>query len=98
MMAGTAIPPTLFVRLHPATVTVTSRAAIALLLADSADTDTDTDTDIMTARARARAILRAQVGVMSGVGIVGMLMKCGAADGVKVERFNIRPMPIGASH
>jgi hypothetical protein len=96
MMAGTAIPPTLFVRLHPATVTVTSRAAIALLLADSADTDTDTDTDIMTARAR--AILRAQVGVMSGVGIVGMLMKCGAADGVKVERFNIRPMPIGASH
>ncbi len=47
-----------------------------LLQADSADTV------IMIARA---AVLRAQVGVISGVDIgIGMLMKCGAADGVKV--------------
>jgi len=55
-----------------------------LLLADSVDKDTD----IMIARAR--AVLRARLGVMPSIGIMGMLMKCGGADGVKVERFDIR--------
>jgi len=55
-----------------------------LLLADCADMDTD----IMIARAR--AVLRAQVGVMSGMSVIDMLMKCGAADGVKAEIFDIR--------
>jgi hypothetical protein len=58
-----------------------------LLPADSADTDTD----IMMARAR--AVLRARVGVMSGMGIIGMLMKRGAADGVKVGWKIIRSCP-----
>src|SRR5260370_6061357 len=74
---GTPILSTLFVRLHPTNCHGgrRQRRAMALLLqADSADTV------IMIARA---AVLRAQVGVISGVDI-GMLMKCGAADGVKV--------------
>jgi hypothetical protein len=64
---------------------------VLLLPAGSADTDTDTDIMIARARARARgAALRARVGVMSGIGIIGMLMKCGAADGVKVgHRTNV---------
>jgi len=84
----TPIQPTLFVRLHPATVTAwyggrqRLRRAIVWLPAGCADTDTD----IMIARA---AVLRVRVGVMSGMGI-GMLMKRGAADGVKVTDYSIR--------
>jgi hypothetical protein len=89
-MGGTAkrvttIPPTPFVRLHPATVTIRHggrrrRATIVLLPADGAGADADAD--IMIARA---AVLRARVRVMSGMGI-GELMKRGGADGVKVGR------------
>jgi hypothetical protein len=91
-MEGTAkrvtpIPPTPFVRLHPATVTSSHggrqrRATIVLLPADGADVDVD----IMVVRA---AVLRARVRVMSGMGI-GMPMTCGGADGVKVGRYIIR--------
>ena len=54
---------------------------VSVLQADSADTVT------MITRT---AVLRARVGVMSGmdIGIIGMLMKCGAADGVKVRRLS----------
>jgi hypothetical protein len=77
----TPIQPTLFVRLHPATVTTTSQhsghqrwATILLPPADCANTNTNIKIT------RARAILWARVGVMSG----------GAVDNVKAEWLDIR--------
>ena len=80
MMRGT-----LFVRLHPATVTSWRRGRrrrramallVVVLLADSADT--------VTMIARAAGIRAPGVGVMSGM---GMGIGRGAADGIKVGRL-----------